>query len=296
MGSSVSGSLDKYAKVPGLLGTAAAIGSGKVKLPGGPTGGIVGMVQEDMIGSAEAKQAQNAANMQMMQQQQNQQNQYNAALQQMMMGQQQPSPTNFTSLYSPSPYANGGNVTLRRKMFKLGGSASAHGTGLTSGLSFNQGGRVGLQEGGMSISEIAKKFKLGGAKAGETLSKTKIKGRAGLAQRGIGALLTAIFGKAGPAIGRAGYRRSMKPIQAFLRQNPRTGRFLLGSAGVGGGLGAASALSNIAPDFEEFGQSEDSAYLRNLLREQEKIFLIHLYQSHQQVCSMALPEIQLEKH
>ena len=160
MGSSVSGSLDKYAKVPGLLGTAAAIGSGKVKLPGGPTGGIVGMVQEDMIGSAEAKQAQNAANMQMMQQQQNQQNQYNAALQQMMMGQQQPSPTNFTSLYSPSPYANGGNVTLRRKMFKLGGSASAHGTGLTSGLSFNQGGRVGLQEGGMSISEIAKKFKL----------------------------------------------------------------------------------------------------------------------------------------
>ena len=32
--------------------------------------------------------------------------------------------------------------TLRRKMFKLGGSANAHGVGLTSGLSFNQGGPV----------------------------------------------------------------------------------------------------------------------------------------------------------
>ena len=133
MGSSVSGSLDKFAKIS----PAAALGSGKVKLPGGPTGGILGMLQEDMIGRAEAKQTQNAANMQMMQQEQNQNNQYNMALQQMMMGQQQkPSP------YSPAPYANGGNVTLRRKMFKLGGSASAHGTGLTSGLSFNQGGSV----------------------------------------------------------------------------------------------------------------------------------------------------------
>jgi hypothetical protein len=126
MGSSVSGSLDKFAKIS----PAAALVSGKVKLPGGPTGGVIGMLQEDMIGSAEAKQAQNAANMQMMQQEQNQQNQYNQMLQQMMMQQQQ------------RPYANGGNVALRRKMFKLGGSASAHGTGLTSGLSFNQGGPV----------------------------------------------------------------------------------------------------------------------------------------------------------
>ena len=65
-----------------------------------------------------------------------QQNQYNQMLQQMMMNKQRPSP------YSPAPYANGGNVALRRKMFKLGGSASAHGTGLTSGLEFNQGGSV----------------------------------------------------------------------------------------------------------------------------------------------------------
>ena len=61
-----------------------------------------------------------------------QQNQYNQMLQQMMMNKQRPSP------YSPAPYANGGNVALRRKMFKLGGSASAHGTGLTSGLAFDR--------------------------------------------------------------------------------------------------------------------------------------------------------------
>ena len=50
MGSSVSGSLDKFAKVS----PAAAVGSGKVKLPGEL--GLAGMVQEDMIANAEAKQ------------------------------------------------------------------------------------------------------------------------------------------------------------------------------------------------------------------------------------------------
>ena len=175
MGSSVSGSLDKFAPIS----PAAALASGKVKLPGGPMGGIVGMAQEDMIGRAEAKQAQNAANMQMMQQQQDQQNQYNMALQQMMMGQQQ-----RPSLYSPAPYAGGGNVALRRKMFKLGGSASAHGTGLTSGLSFNQGGRVGLKEGGMSLDEIIKKFKLGT----ESLKKTPATSRRGAILKGLGYL------------------------------------------------------------------------------------------------------------
>ncbi len=130
MGSSVSGSLDKFAPIS----PAAALVSGKVKLP---ETGAIGALQSEMMGRAEAKQAQNAANMAMMQQQQDQQDQYNMALQQMMMGQQQ-----RPSLYSPAPYAGGGNVALRRKMFKLGGSASAHGTGLTSGLSFNQGGPV----------------------------------------------------------------------------------------------------------------------------------------------------------
>ena len=38
--------------------------------------------------------------------------------------------------------------TLRRKMFKLGGSANTHGVGITSGLKMNKGGRVGVQPGG----------------------------------------------------------------------------------------------------------------------------------------------------
>ena len=150
MGSSVSGSLDKFAPIS----PAAALVSGKVKLPGEL--GLAGVVQGDMIGRAEAKQARNAANMAMMQQQQDQQDQYNMALQQMMMGQQQ-----RPSLYSPAPYAGGGNVALRRKMFKLGGSASAHGTGLTSGLSFNQGGRVGMQAGGGLLGAIGNLLLLG---------------------------------------------------------------------------------------------------------------------------------------
>ena len=39
--------------------------------------------------------------------------------------------------------------TLRRKMFKLGGSANTHGVGITSGLKMNKGGRVGFQPGGI---------------------------------------------------------------------------------------------------------------------------------------------------
>jgi len=38
--------------------------------------------------------------------------------------------------------------TLRRKMFKLGGSTNTHGIGITSGLKMNKGGRVGFQPGG----------------------------------------------------------------------------------------------------------------------------------------------------
>ena len=66
MGSSVSGSLDKFAKIS----PAAALASGKVKLP---ETGAIGALQSEMMGNAEAKQAQNAANMAMMQQQQDQQ-------------------------------------------------------------------------------------------------------------------------------------------------------------------------------------------------------------------------------
>jgi hypothetical protein len=137
MGSSKSGSLDKFAS----FSPAAALASGKVKLP--EFSGI-GMLQA----AAEDKKVAQENNLANQMAYQNQQDKQNQLLQQMMMQQQM-------------PYANGGNVALRRKMFKLGGSASAHGTGLTSGLSFNQGGRVGLVEGGTPIKDIIDKFKLG---------------------------------------------------------------------------------------------------------------------------------------
>ena len=235
MGSSKTGSLDKFAS----FSPAAALASGKVKLP---ATGLVGMLQQRQ----EDKVTRNAARMAG----QPQQSQYDQMMMQMMGQQKRPE---FMSPYSPAPYANGGNVALRRKMFKLGGSASAHGTGLTSGLEFNQGGRVGLKSGGSTVDDLFEK----GAKAGEKLSKTPIKGRRGLVQRGLGFLLSSIFGKAGPAIGRATARRSTTPIQAFLRQNPRSGKALLGLAGVGGGLGGASIASNLLPDFDRFGDPDD---------------------------------------
>ena len=37
--------------------------------------------------------------------------------------------------------------TLRRKMFKLGGSANTHGVGITSGLKMKKGGKVPHQLG-----------------------------------------------------------------------------------------------------------------------------------------------------
>jgi len=74
--------------------------------------------------------------------------------------------------------------TLRRKMFKMGGVANTHGVGLTSGLSFNQGGRVGLVEGGTPLSEIIKKFKLGS----KSLKETPIKGKKSAILKGLGYL------------------------------------------------------------------------------------------------------------
>ena len=41
--------------------------------------------------------------------------------------------------------------SLRRKMFKMGGKVpKSHGVGITSGMSYNKGGRVGLANGGMN--------------------------------------------------------------------------------------------------------------------------------------------------
>jgi len=52
--------------------------------------------------------------------------------------------------------------TLRRKMFKLGGSANTHGVGITSGLKMNKGGRVGFQPGGLATRGIQPGSESGG--------------------------------------------------------------------------------------------------------------------------------------
>ena len=49
---------------------------------------------------------------------------------------------------------------LRRKMFKLGGEVSkSHGVGITSGLSYNKGGRVGFEPGGSVPGVLMEKLK-----------------------------------------------------------------------------------------------------------------------------------------
>ena len=229
MGSSVSGSLDKFAPIS----PAAALVSGKVKLP---ETGAIGALQSEMMGRAEAKQAQNAANMAMMQQQQDQQDQYNMALQQMMMGQQQ-----RPSLYSPAPYAGGGNVALRRKMFKLGGSASAHGTGLTSGLSFNQGGAV-VKPGPDGQPRQH-------AVAGGVIAAARALAAAAQARRAK-PLLHFIRRSAGPTVGPTGPLPRVAP--GFLRQAGRTAEL----AGVAGTPLAGASLLADAFGFDRLTEEE----------------------------------------
>ena len=75
--------------------------------------------------------------------------------------------------------------TLRRKMFKLGGSANTHGVGLTSGLSFNQGGRVGMKEGGdAALKAFLRSLKKGAGVA----KKVPARSPAGAALKGLGFL------------------------------------------------------------------------------------------------------------
>ena len=117
MGSSKTGSLDKF--VP--FSPAAAFGSGKVKLP---ETGLIGMAQKEAETNKVNKEQQLANQVAWQQQTQDQQQYMNQMQQQMQQ--------NMQSM--PGPYAQGGHVALRRKMFKLGGEANTHGVGITSGL------------------------------------------------------------------------------------------------------------------------------------------------------------------
>lgn len=140
MGSSKSGSLDKFA----AFSPAAALASGKVKLP---DTGVIGMMQADAEDNKVMKE-NNLANQMAYQNQQDEQQKYMQMMQQQMMpgmnmGGQVDS---MKFLKQHLPYQDGGHVALRRKMFKMGGDVNTHGVGITSGLEYrggmNQGGPV----------------------------------------------------------------------------------------------------------------------------------------------------------
>ena len=179
MGSSKSGSLDKFA----AFSPVAALASGKVKLP---ETGIVGMLQarqEDKMNRgaqmAQQEDDQMAQYMQMMQQQGGMnmggrvgfsegsgpsmervleleeqgfsyEEAYEKAMQELLEykgGYAAGGPVeSMNFLKQHLPYQDGGHVALRRKMFKLGGPVNTHGIGITSGLeyrnNYNAGGSV----------------------------------------------------------------------------------------------------------------------------------------------------------
>jgi len=141
MGSSKSGSLDKFA----AFSPAAALASGKVKLP---ETSLIGMLQANAEDD-KVMQENNLANQMNFQNQQDEQQQYMQMLQQQMMpGMNQGGQVDSMKfLKQHLPYQDGGHVALRRKMFKMGGDVNTHGVGITSGLSFNQGGAVAVGSG-----------------------------------------------------------------------------------------------------------------------------------------------------
>tara|TARA_S200002703_G_scaffold48990_1_gene42301 strand:+ start:2063 stop:3721 length:1659 start_codon:yes stop_codon:yes gene_type:complete len=182
MGSSKSGSLDKFAS----FSPVAALASGKVKLP---ETGIVGMLQarqEDKMNRgaqmAQQEDDQMAQYMQMMQQQggmnmggrvemgrggMTYKDVFNDAYYEFIdegfseeeaVKKATEAMENFLGaneyaaggpvesmnfLKQHLPYQDGGHVALRRKMFKLGGPVNTHGVGITSGLEYRNNYNAG---------------------------------------------------------------------------------------------------------------------------------------------------------
>tara|TARA_B100000212_G_scaffold164920_1_gene124036 strand:+ start:125 stop:1414 length:1290 start_codon:yes stop_codon:yes gene_type:complete len=176
--------------------------------------------------------------------------------------------------------------TLRRKMFSMGGNVPGHhGVGITSGMRYNKGGRVGFAPGG-GVDPVDAMFEKSKAdatakevKSGKGLSKKGF-GLAGLKVRGIpiGKLLGAVgFGPGFGATLRSLRSGSTKPISGYIKRgvpmkDVRSMRDLLNSralrtagvttGGVLGAGGAASLLSNILPD-SDLSES-DAPILRGL--------------------------------
>ena len=130
--------------------------------------------------------------------------------------------------------------TLRRKMFKLGGSASSHGVGLTSGLSFNQGGRVGMKEGG----DAALKAFLASLKKGAGIAKkTPVRNPASAVLKGLG-YLGDLFIPGSVSLG----RRVIKP--SLLKTGSRFGTAaatipILGGTAIGVGASRPGGLESL---------------------------------------------------
>ena len=153
MGSSKSGNLDQMAQ----FSLPAALASGKVKLPEtGAIGAIQGQAEDNKVAK---ERAMNQMNQQvpsyMMPEESNQQlyPQLNYNLTGLQPAAQSSGAQQMNYLRQHLPYADGGHVALRRKMFKLGGDVNTHGVGITSGLAYNTGGRVGLAPGGIPTSK-----------------------------------------------------------------------------------------------------------------------------------------------
>ena len=245
MGSSKSGSLDKFAS----FSPAAALASGKVKLP---ETGLIGMMQADAE-TDKVMQENNLANQIAYQNQQDEEQQYMQMMQQQMMpgmnmGGQVDS---MKFLKQHLPYQDGGHVALRRKMFKMGGDVNTHGVGITSGLSYNQGGPV-VQPGpdgqlrqhaviGGSIKALIAAAKAGkGKRAKSILDYLKGTGT-GKAIKPGEAVVEKGIGKAGPFVTRRTGPRAFTKMDR-LGQAGRGLDLATTGAGILGIPGAASAL------------------------------------------------------
>ena len=176
--------------------------------------------------------------------------------------------------------------TLRRKMFKLGGSANTHGVGLTSGLKMNKGGRVGFQPGGLASRGIQPGAGFDVPVQGRVLSG--------------GQILNALLSGRSPVTGDRGDERYSaagilsqlgqlpegtlfsSPFDAFGRLDPKTfDQFLEANPSLASefyrqdylrsierdGLGAESEADFAEKQFERFKKQEETPYTMEQIRE-----------------------------
>ena len=166
--------------------------------------------------------------------------------------------------------------TLRRKMFKLGGSANTHGVGITSGLKMKKGGSVTTPIGVGSGKQPMKMGPDGKMREGHVApiasllfgpSMALLRSGAGLLGRGLGSKFLSRFAGRGPGVKEfvrfgddAAKLRSGAPISVSglggsrAAQAMRAARLATGPAGLG--LTGAGIISAATPDISEKTQKE----------------------------------------